>query len=182
CRGHVSSRPLRPHRHRPRRGNGGEMSEGEHSAGAPSSPSPRWGEGWGEGLSALQLKLRAALTRRASRVTLSPSGRGWRLLWRLTFSLLCVSATAAVALAFWITSLGPAPLGEGLPFSTLVVDREGRLLRPFATPDGRWRLPARVDQVDPRYLDMLLGYEDIRFRQHHGVDPLAMLRAGGQLV
>ena len=89
---------------------------------------------------------------------------------------------AAIGFGVWVRSLGPAPLGEGLPFSTLVVDREGRLLRPFATADGRWRLPARADQVDPRYLDMLFGYEDIRFRQHHGVDPLAMLRAAGQFV
>ena len=132
------------------------------------------GEGRGEGL------LRRVMTRGGAP---SPRpGRGSRLLWRLTFSLLCVSAFVAVAFAFWITSLGPAPLGEGLPFSTLVVDREGRLLRPFATADGRWRLPARADQVDPRYLDMLFGYEDIRFRQHPGVDPLAMLRAAGQFV
>ena len=44
--------------------------------------------------------------------------------------------------AWWIASLGPAPLGEGLAFSTLVVDRDGKLLRPYTTPDGRWRLPA----------------------------------------
>src|SRR5262249_18612645 len=90
-------------------------------------------------------------------------------------------ALAIVALSAWIISLGPAPLGEGLQFSTLVVDREGRLLRPFATADGRWRLPARPDNVDPRYLDMLLAYEDGRFRTPHGVAPLAPLRAAGQL-
>jgi glycosyltransferase involved in cell wall biosynthesis len=40
------------------------------------APSPRRGEGRGEGLSAPILKIRAPLTRRASRVTLSPPGRG----------------------------------------------------------------------------------------------------------
>ena len=65
------------------------------------------------------------------------------------------------------------PLGEGLEFSTLVVDREGRLLRPFATIEGRWRLPVRPDGIDPRYLDVLIGYEDQRFRTHRGVDPFA---------
>jgi penicillin-binding protein 1C len=82
----------------------------------------------------------------------------------------------------WIISLGPVPLGEGLEFSTLIVDREGRLLRPFATTEGRWRLPARPDEVDARYLEVLVGYEDKRFRAHKGVDPFALLRAFGQFA
>ena len=40
------------------------------------APSPRRGEGRGEGLSEPELKLRAPLTRLASLATLSPSGRG----------------------------------------------------------------------------------------------------------
>ena len=43
-----------------------------------SAPSPRRGEGWGEGFYELQLKLRASLTRLASLATLSPAGRGQR--------------------------------------------------------------------------------------------------------
>ena len=63
-----------------------------------------------------------------------------------------------------------------------MLDRDGRLLRAYATPDGRWRLPATVDDVDPRFLEMLLAYEDRRFREHHGVDPLALVRAAVQFV
>jgi penicillin-binding protein 1C len=93
-------------------------------------------------------------------------------------------ALVAVSAAFaaFVYRLGPPPLGETIQFSTLVVDRDGRLLRAFATPDGRWRLPVRVDGVDPRYFEVLLGYEDQRFRAHHGVDPLATLRALGQIA
>src|SRR4029077_19269593 len=40
------------------------------------APSPRGGEGWGEGRYELQLKLRDPLTRLASLATLSPSGGG----------------------------------------------------------------------------------------------------------
>ena len=65
--------------------------------------------------------------------------------------------------AWWIASLGPAPLGEGLAYSTLVVDRDGRLLRPYTTPEGRWRLPATRADVDPRFLNLLFAYEDKRF-------------------
>ena len=88
-----------------------------------------------------------------------------------------VFVLALAVFSAWVHSLGPAPLGESMQFSTLVVDREGRLLRAFATQDGRWRLPARVTDVDLRYLELLLGYEDRRFRTHRGVDPLATLRA-----
>src|SRR5215470_19138210 len=76
-----------------------------------------------------------------------------------TAILLAVVALVSASAA-WIFSLGPSPLGDRLEYSTLVVDRGGRLLRPYATGEGRWRLPARVDNVDPRYLDLLFAYED----------------------
>lgn len=97
-------------------------------------------------------------------------------------------ATAIVTVAalsgamWWIASLGPAPLRKGLTFSALVVDRDGKLLRPYLTPDGRWRLPATRDSVDPRFLELLLAYEDKRFGTHPGVDPLALGRAFAQLL
>jgi penicillin-binding protein 1C len=90
--------------------------------------------------------------------------------------LIAVGAAAA-----WIGLLGPALLGERLEFSTAVVDRDGRLLRPYATTQGRWRLPARADSVDPRYLELLIAYEDKRFREHAGVDVFASIRAAAQI-
>ncbi|MET3354530.1 UNVERIFIED_ORG: penicillin-binding protein 1C [Xanthobacter viscosus] len=73
-----------------------------------------------------------------------------------------------------------APPAPQVKVSAEVVDREGRLLRPFALPDGRWRLAATVEDVDPRLITMILAYEDRRFEQHGGVDALALLRAAGQ--
>ncbi len=90
---------------------------------------------------------------------------------------------AALICASWkIYALGPAPLGNDLEFSTRVLDRNGQLLRAYATSDGRWRLPATVADVDPRFFQVLFAYEDKRFRSHHGVDPLAVARAAFQLV
>ena len=77
-------------------------------------------------------------------------------------------------------SLGPLDLAASRDGSTVVVDRDGRLLRPFTLPDGRWRLPASTHDVDPRYLAMLVAYEDGRFWQHRGVDVRALLRAALQ--
>jgi penicillin-binding protein 1C len=88
---------------------------------------------------------------------------------------------AAIACGGWLYALGPAPLGKDLDLSHVVLDRDGRLLRAYATKDGRWRLPATVEDVDPRFLKMLYTYEDKRFLSHHGVDPLAMMRAAWQL-
>ncbi len=79
-------------------------------------------------------------------------------------------------------SLGPLDLSFVDQGSTIAVDREGRLLRAFTTQDGRWRLPLTSSDVDPRFLDMLVAYEDRRFREHTGVDVRAMLRASSQLA
>jgi penicillin-binding protein 1C len=87
-----------------------------------------------------------------------------------------------LAFACWVVAMGPAPRGEELAYSTQVVDREGWLLRPYATSEGRWRMRAGVGEVDPRFLKMLIAYEDKRFYSHHGVDPLALVRAAYQFV
>jgi penicillin-binding protein 1C len=76
----------------------------------------------------------------------------------------------------------PPPLPQGSEVSTVVTDRQGRLLRAFALPRGLWRLPVNADQVDGRFIRLLTAYEDKRFASHHGVDPLAMLRAFGQAL
>jgi penicillin-binding protein 1C len=105
-----------------------------------------------------------------------------RLLGRLAIVTTCVIATFAVAAAIWLAALPPLPLDQARQVSTTIVDRNGKLLRAFAMADGRWRLPAQTKDVDPGYLDLLLAYEDKRFRAHHGVDPLALARAAFQLA
>ena len=64
--------------------------------------------------------------------------------------------------------------------SPVAVDRNGQLLRAFTTPDERWRLPVAAKDVDPRFLAMLIAYEDHRFYAHSGVDPLGLGRAALQ--
>ncbi len=85
---------------------------------------------------------------------------------------------AAAGFAAWVATLPPLPRLEAIRYSTEVVDREGLLLRPYATEEGRWRLRTRIEDVDPRYLHMLVAYEDRRYRSHRGIDPLALLRSG----
>jgi penicillin-binding protein 1C len=74
----------------------------------------------------------------------------------------------------------PADFSRYQRLSQVTLDRDGEPLRIFLAADGVWRLPAEAGEVDPLYLDMLLAYEDQRFRQHPGIDPLAVGRALGQ--
>ena len=76
----------------------------------------------------------------------------------------------------------PPPLEAAQQRSFEVLDRDGRLLRAFATPDGRWRLKTSAAEVDPQFLRMLIAYEDQRFYNHHGIDPWALLRSAWQLA
>ncbi len=87
-----------------------------------------------------------------------------------------------IAAFFWFDAHYPPPLTERAELSREVVDAEGKLLRAFATSQGRWRLHVTPEQVDQEYLDLLIAYEDQRFWSHPGVDMLALLRAAGQWV
>ncbi|WP_159588361.1 penicillin-binding protein 1C [Chelativorans xinjiangense] len=102
---------------------------------------------------------------------------------------MAIGATALlVTLAIGVFALDrldkayPPPLADAAPLSPEVVDRNSALLRVYAAADGRWRLQADVDTLDPQLLEMLVAYEDRRFWSHSGVDPLALLRAAFQLA
>ncbi|MCX7326078.1 MAG: penicillin-binding protein 1C [Hyphomicrobiales bacterium] len=79
-------------------------------------------------------------------------------------------------------AMPPLDLAEARERSVTVSDRHGRLLRAFTTDEGRWRLPLNTNDVDPRFLALLKAYEDRRFDSHHGVDPVAIARAGWQML
>ncbi|OPH83264.1 penicillin-binding protein 1C [Nitrobacter vulgaris] len=109
--------------------------------------------------------------------------RRWRRVKLAASALAIVAMVTTGAVASWIISLGPLPLANAREVSTTVLDRNGKLLRAFAMADGRWRLPVDAStDVDPGYLNLLLGYEDQRFYSHIGVDPLALGRAALQLL
>ena len=55
-------------------------------------------------------------------------------------------------------------------------------MRAYATTEGRWRLPVSERDVDPRFFKLLFTYEDKRFHDHHGVDPLSLGRAAAQFI
>ncbi|WP_366554268.1 penicillin-binding protein 1C [Aquibaculum sediminis] len=98
--------------------------------------------------------------------------------------VIATAAPIALALLFLFNKAGDAAVerARAVETSRQVVDRSEVLLRPFPITDGRWRLPVALDEVDPRFIEMLIAYEDSRFHSHAGVDPLAVLRAAWQWV
>ncbi|PTM41049.1 penicillin-binding protein 1C [Bosea sp. 124] len=97
-------------------------------------------------------------------------------------SCVLLLAVATAGLFHYAATLPPLDLAVATDRSTVVLDREGRLLRPFLTADGRWKLQVGVDDVDPRYLAMLKAFEDKRFDSHSGIDALGLARAAGQML
>ncbi len=61
--------------------------------------------------------------------------------------------------------------------SVVVAYEDGRSAHVFLSEDDKWRIKPSLDDIDPVYLDALIRFEDKRFYQHFGVDPVAILRA-----
>ena len=95
---------------------------------------------------------------------------------------LCLTLAAGLRDGFddWVNAtLLPPVLVET---SVEMRDRHGALLRVFPVEDGRVRLAVSLDAVDRDFIAMLVAYEDKRFYRHAGVDPWAVMRAGGQAL
>jgi penicillin-binding protein 1C len=102
---------------------------------------------------------------------------------RKVVRVVAVVSAAAVALLVSALLYFPAPNSERLDsVSQLVIAENGELLRGYLTPDGRWRLATNPEDVDHRYIDALLAYEDRRFYSHWGVDLHAIARVASQIL
>lgn len=92
--------------------------------------------------------------------------------------LACALAVGAVFVWHEAAKRLPAPpLLEGVPFSAAVFSSEGRLLHLATADDGIYRLRTSLLEIAPDAASATIFYEDRRFRDHIGFDPLAMARA-----
>lgn len=98
------------------------------------------------------------------------------MLSRLKCALgLVVVLTILTALNFTF----PPPVKAAAKVSSVVQDMDGRWLSGFTVEDGRWRIPADLNAIDPRFIDAVILVEDKRFYRHSGVDVIAIIRAAG---
>jgi penicillin-binding protein 1C len=100
-----------------------------------------------------------------------------RLLAPLVSALWMLASVGA-----WLDWMLPPDLSRLAAVGTEVDDRSGRPLALLPAPGGVWRFRASVDDVSPALLDLLIAVEDRRFWFHPGVDPVALVRATGQML
>lgn len=63
------------------------------------------------------------------------------------------------------------------PPSTIVLDRNGKMLRVFLSPEEMWQIPVAVEKISPTLKKAVIGYEDKYFYWHFGINPIALIRA-----
>ncbi|HEY6071021.1 MAG TPA: penicillin-binding protein 1C [Chthoniobacterales bacterium] len=74
------------------------------------------------------------------------------------------------------------PLLGGVPFSRIVRDRNGKLLRVALSSDQKFRIWTPLSKISPDLISATLGYEDKYYSKHPGVNPVALARCAFNLV
>lgn len=87
---------------------------------------------------------------------------------------------AGAFLLLWLFCL-PQNLFEYTLYSTVVIDRNGRLLGARIADDGQWRFP-QGDSLPQKFVTALIEFEDRTFYRHIGVSPKALARAAVQNI
>lgn len=67
------------------------------------------------------------------------------------------------------------------PASTVLVDKNNRLLAAKIANDGQWRFPT-IDSVPQKYKKCVLYFEDEYFYKHPGINPVSLMRAARQNI
>ena len=89
-----------------------------------------------------------------------------------------VFATINVAFLLLVGAAYVVPLPtRDTGWSTVVEYRDGKPAYVFLSSDDKWRLRVELERIDPKLVDALVALEDKRFWSHHGVDPVAIVRA-----
>jgi penicillin-binding protein 1C len=102
----------------------------------------------------------------------------WATVLGAAFSYMALAlVTGSMAVEALIRATPPPDLSRSSQYSQAVTASSGELLWAFLTEDGKWRLRSSERDVDQQYLQLLIAYEDRRFREHAGVDVIALLRA-----
>lgn len=100
------------------------------------------------------------------------------LLQRLTLRRISVGvglSLIGLALFWWWFYALPVTLFV-TTHSSIVLDRNGKLLSAHIAADEQWRFP-ELEQVPDKFAQAITAFEDKRFYQHSGVDVLALCRA-----
>lgn len=103
--------------------------------------------------------------------------------WRRVILGVCA---AAIILLGWFALPFAAPLPAGLlenpAASPVLLDRHGAPILHLALPDSSRATPVALEEIPADLIACTIAAEDKRFYRHGGIDPLATLRAGRDLL
>jgi len=103
--------------------------------------------------------------------------RASRILWRLFISALILFSLLIVAINFGLLGYMPSIKELENPSSAIasqVFASDGTLLGKYYVVN---RTPAKYSEISPNVFNALIATEDARFREHSGIDGVAVLRA-----
>lgn len=98
------------------------------------------------------------------------------------FKTAAVFLLAAIAVIAALDRFYPPDFTKLSDLSPIVKDRDDRWLYAATNADEKWRFRADLTRMDPKFIEMLLNFEDRRFYGHSGMDPIAMSRAVWQML
>ena len=95
-----------------------------------------------------------------------------------------VRSLALLGMTAWFVwfFLPKPPLLDGIPFSQIVRDRNGKLLRVALSTDQKFRIWTPLQKISPDLINATLRYEDKYYSKHPGVNPIALARCAFNLV
>lgn len=102
------------------------------------------------------------------------------MLKKTILGLLLATVIIPAAGLLWAIIVLPDPLFDK-PYSTIVEDKNGKLLGARIADDEQWRFPA-PDSLTTDFVQSLLLFEDRYFFRHPGVNPVSLFRALRQNV
>lgn len=85
--------------------------------------------------------------------------------------------TVALLVAGLLLAIPRPDLYQDYHASQAIYDRQGQLLRLTLSADEKYRLRTNLNKISPLLIDATLLYEDRYFYRHHGVNPVALLKA-----
>ena len=101
---------------------------------------------------------------------------------RKIFAWFFAASVAIFVLFLLFDYFNPVDLSKLNETSRVVKAADGTWLYAQTNGEEKWRFPVDTAKLDPGYLRMLLAFEDQRFYNHFGMDPLAMARAVWQMI
>src|SRR5690606_1871925 len=82
-----------------------------------------------------------------------------------------------IPMIIFFAALLIVPLPSEKTYSTIIKDRKGEVIYAFLTPDEKWRMDTRMEEISPLLRKAIIAKEDKYVYRHPGVNPLAILRA-----